>query len=167
MFNCKTWLVENSIEHRMYNQVLKKTTKKKPKYSNFAMVRGSLFLMNRNDVDEAIKKWPNSIESLEEPFNDNQIDFLRENVRTLVRPRLVYGKYKHVVKFRRVWNERLHDVDDWIKANLDVSDENLKWRKQRWNSTLYLSSDSDLFLVKMTWQDKILEIITILKVTDL
>lgn len=167
IFNCKTWLEENAIEYRMYNQILKNTKKSGRKSKKQAMVKGCLFLMTRQDVDSVLEKWPTSVDAIEEPFDETHIDILKENTRTIIRTRLMYGRYRHVVKFRRIWNETASDINEWISDNLDMSDDNMKWRKDRWNPTLYLISEADLFLVKMAWQDRISEILTILTVNDL
>lgn len=163
IFNCKTWLDENSIHHRMYSQVLKKRLKS----GKMVTVKASVFLMKRDDVDALIKRWPSWAESLTEPFSEDHIDILRENTKIIIRKTLMYRRYRYVVRFHRTWNDPLTDIDEWILNNLDSSDQKIKWCKIRWNPSLYLSSESDLFLVKLTWTDRISEILSVLTISDI
>lgn len=160
-FNCKTWLTENAIEHRMYNQVL--GAKKK---SN-VRIKGSLFLMKSDDLDIVKKKWGKFIDSITEPYSEDHVDILKENTKILIRTKPIYGKYRYVVKFRRTWADKLLDVDEWIVSNLGSTGEKIKWTKEMWIPTLYLSLESDFFLVKMAWSDKILETYSVLTINDL
>jgi len=151
--NCRGWLIETGVDHRMYNQVRYKGKGRKE-----VLVKASLFLNSRHDFDACIAKFGSNVDSVISPYDDAHVDILKDNTTIVVRDRFLYGKYKYAVTFKRSWQENIDEIDSWIVSNFlqnTISTTPSKWHPGGWNPRLYLVDDADLMLIKLTWGERI------------
>lgn len=164
--NCKEWLESNHIEHRMYNKVRRTGRKNNPK--TLVTVSSSLFLKNKLDFDHAVSKWKGNVDSVTCPYDESHVDILIDNTTVLIRKKLIYNRFRYIVVFRRKWQESIQDLEDWIVPTLiQQQDEGreIKWVSNSWTPRLYLSDESDLVLVKLSWGERI-KCVTLVKTID-
>lgn len=151
--NCREFLTTNNITHKFYSRV-RWHGKNKRTVTTFA----SLFLENNNDYTKCINQWPENIEEVVTPYADNHVAVLQDNIKTVIREKLIYGKFRYVVNFKSFWNEPIEDLDNWIKSNIidnSCTEYPAKWAMTGWNPRLYLTKEDDLILTKLTWHDSI------------
>ena len=158
---CQTWLAENNIEHRMYNQV-KHTGKKKNKTE---IVNASLFLRKKSDFDACIAEFEDNIVGTISPYDEKHVDVLLDNTKILIRSKLLFSKYRYVVIFNRKWAESSDNITEWVKDTFsDPNDDKsllVRYSVDGWNPRLYLTNESDLMLTKLTWSENIKEVTVI------
>ena len=159
LHNCKEWLFNNSIDHKIYSTFRYKGRQKQP--DTIVKVLSSVFVKTKIDFDRLISRWPDYIESITDPYSADHIDLLKNNLSTVLRKKLIYNKYRYAVIFYHDhWNESLSDLKDWIKNHLNGNDssEEVKFVDKSWNPRLYLNNNNDLVLTKLTWADKIKDV---------
>jgi hypothetical protein len=145
----------------MYSRVRYQGKRRKPKTS--VTITASLFLLNRAEFDACLARWPESVDSVTEPYDPSHVDVLKDNTTIIIRDELLYRRFRYVVVFSRRWDESIEDLSDWVKESfLSREDESsIKWKENGWNPRLYLSDESDLVLTKLSWGEKIRNIVVI------
>ena len=163
--SCKAWLSENNIEHKTYRRV---TFDKK--LQKFVTSAASIFLKTEKDFDSCVEKYKNWVVTVTKPYDITHIDLLESSTTYIVRKTLIYGKFKYIIDFNRVWHQPNQDIHDWITEtfldNDDVCKSNpVKWNPYSYVPRLYLSTLEDFVLTKLTWGDRI-KLITIVATYD-
>ena len=146
--NAKSWLEENDIDHRMYNQVIHKNKRK-----GIKILRSSVFVKTRAEFENCLKNWKANVFAVTAPYKDEHIQFLTENTEISIRPKLVYKKFRYIITIKKHWREDLSDFEDWLNQNF--TRERAKYATNGWWPRLYLCEDSDLVLLKLTYDEKI------------
>lgn len=159
--NCRAWLLDKNISHRIYGQVDYNGLKHDP--STKVTVKASIFLEKKEDFDACVEKWKIHAISSTVPYDQKHVDALKANSRILVREKLIYRKYRYVVVFRRRWGEDVSDIAGWANGNLASSDGSGEWKMATsgWNPRLYLINEDDFVLTKLTWGDRIKEVMLV------
>ena len=124
----------------------------------------SLFLRNKAEFDACLARWPESVDSVTEPYDPSHIDLLKDNTTVVIRDELIYRRFRYVVIFSRKWNESIEDLSDWVKESFLSRNEDrspIKWKENGWNPRLYLSDEGDLVLTKLSWGEKIRNIVVV------
>jgi hypothetical protein len=161
---CAKWLDNKSFDFRSRTKV---RWKKRLKQVHVTM---TVFLPTRDSYDACIKKYASNVVSITEPYDDSHVDLLKNDSNIVIREHLIYKRYKYVVNFRRTWNRSLGDIDDWIKLNFSnnlYANKTMKWISSGWNPRLYIENIEDLVFVKLTWGERIREIIIIQTLDEL
>ena len=153
-YECTKWLNRKKSDFRVYTRV------KIQKRIRQVTVTMALFLYSKKDYDLAIKKYKNYIVSITEPFLEAHIDLLKDNTHTVLRPTLIYNRFRYIVIFRRGWDQPIDDLDDWVSGTFSdkIYQGDVKWVGYGYNPRLYLVSQEDLVAVKLTWGEKISKI---------
>jgi hypothetical protein len=146
--NAKNWLGEQTINHRMYNQVISKNKKK-----GIKIIRSSIFVKSRAEFEKCIDKWKADVFAVTSPYKDEHIQFLTENTEVSIRQKLVYKKFRYIITIKKHWREDIQDFEDWINANF--TRDNAKYVTNGWWPRLYLRDENDLVLLKLAYDEKI------------
>jgi hypothetical protein len=159
LYNCKEWLFNNSIDHKIYGTFRYKGRSKQP--DTIVKATASVFVKTKTSFDQLVSRWPDYVESVTEPYSSDHVDLLKNNLSIILRKKLIYNKYRYsVIFYHDHWNESLSSLKEWIDANLNerLSSNDVKFVDTSWNPRLYLNNDDDLVLTKLTWADKIKDI---------
>jgi len=166
--NCKCWLDINNIDHRMYNRIQYLGRHDHPKTK--VVVTGIVFLSSKKSFDKVIRKWKSVVDSVVIPYDQSHIDVLKNNTKILIRSTYLYNRFKYVVTFTRAWEESIDDLSEWIENSFldrDQADGEIKYAKNGWNPRIYLTSEADLVLTKLTWGERIKEITVVCTIDEL
>lgn len=147
---CEQWLAARQADHRFYTQIRTARNKKN------VHVKCSLFLRDKAHFDACLANFKDNIDSIVQPFDDSHVDLLQENTSVEIRTKLLYRRYRYVVTFRRHYMEPIDDLEQWIHANvLQDGQQQAKWEPLGWSPRIYLSDESNLMLIKLTWSERI------------
>ncbi len=153
---CKTWLVTNGVDHRIYSSVRYKGRKRSP--STTVVVTASIFLLNKDDFDQCVSKWQDYVKSATVPYDESHVDVLKDNTSVIIRERLLYKKYRYVIDFSRKYGESLDDLIEWVSSAFAVEPGDVPPKLVTgggWYPRLYLVKNEDLILTKLTWSERI------------
>lgn len=154
--NCKQYCDHNNMSYKVYSRVRWHGKNKKT-----VTTLASLFLEKKQDYDRCMSEWPDYIKEVVLPYSETHIDILKDNIKTVIREKLIYNKFRYVVTFRTFYNEPTDDLNDWVDSNIvsqASSERPVKWSRSGWNPKLYLTQEDDLTLTKLTWHDSIYNI---------
>lgn len=147
-YKCAKWLNENNFKYRVYTKVRLKNAKR-------VKVTLTLFLESKLAYEKCIQKWLKNVDQVTEPYIEDHIELLKNNTQIVIRPDLIYKKYRYVVIFRRSFNSPIEDINYWVKSTLINGTSAFKWMSSGWNPRLYLENLDDFVLVKLTWGERI------------
>jgi len=159
VYNASVFLQTHGIKHRMYNKV---TYSKKNPF--IATINSSLFVSTKEDFDTCIGLWQQYVQSVTSPFNDDHVDMLKNNTEIVLKPHLLYKKFRYVVSFKRGYNEDLDELDTWVNESFDTSahtTSTARWTRWGWYPRLYLINKNDLLITKLTYSDRIHRILVV------
>lgn len=146
------WLENNKIEYRV------RTTRKLVKKLRQTKTKMVVYLKDKSYYDSCVKKYADNIISVTEPYLASHIDLLISDSSIVIRKKLIFDKFKYVVWFRNPWNDSIKDrLRAWAKENFHgkMSSEQHRWVFAGYNPRIYLSTQEDLVLIKLTWGDQI------------
>jgi len=154
------WLNKNNVNYRSNCRLRRRGSK------ITATMR--LFLENESDYNTCLNKWKKHITAVVRPLNENHENTLKNNEKIIIRPTLLYGKFRYVVRFR--WPRNLKEskeLKEWLLDNFSPSNEScqFKLRLSNWRPKVYINDLGELTLIKLTWSECIAEI-TAIKTLD-
>lgn len=146
------WLEKNKVEYRVRN------TRKLAKKLRQVKMKMVVYIKDKSYYDLCVKKYADDIILTTEPRLTSHIELLTNDSAVVIRKTLIYNKFKYVIYFRNPWNSPIKDhLKLWAKENFQegMSSERHKWVFRGYNPRLYLSTQEDLVLIKLTWGDHI------------
>lgn len=159
VFNCKRWLADNNIKYRMYSDI--NTIKGRKRHSNSTVtITSKIYVDNKASYDLCLHRWKSVITEISIPRDDNHLSLLKDNATVVIRDTLIYKKYKYAITLIKKWNDDLSTVFEWIEDNFinQTDTSRAKLSKRGWRPRLYLYSNDDLVLFKLTWAEYIKDI---------
>jgi len=119
-----------------------------------------LYLRTKDDYELVCKKYKSNLSSIIKPHNEEHEDLLRMGMNVIYRKKLLYNKYRYTITFKGSYQS--NDVGKWLKQFVKDESE-VGSRKISRNSSydynrhclLYLTTEDDVVLVKLTWSEKI------------
>lgn len=161
LHDCKQWMHDNSVEHKIYSKVRHSGKKNDPLVS----ISASIFLLKKDDFDSCLAKYQDDIESVTEPDSQDHVDLLRENQSIVIRDRLYYDRYRYVVIFRRRYGDNCTDIEDWLIGHFGTDDQDsgspFRWNTHGWDPRLYLENEDDLVMARMVWGERIRSLVVV------
>lgn len=155
---CLKWLNNENINYKSKSRI------KRSKKTGKITVTTSIFLENTVDYNRCQNKWKKYIVLVTVPYNQNHENLLKNNEKLSIRKRLIYGKYRYIIKFK--WSRFL--INDgalltWIKENVANEDYNcsIKCKIKGWSPRIYTNDLSYLTLLKLTWGEHISETVVV------
>ena len=150
VMGAKKFLKSQSIANRMYSSFTS--------VNKIRTTETSVFLSNKADFDRCVNLWQTYIKSVTEPYKEEHVNFLAENTEIILRPTLIYRRYRYIVLFKRAFKEDLSDITTWVNDTFTTypsKSATAKYLLSGWNPRLYLVDESDLMLTKLTYGERI------------
>ena len=155
------WLRCRKIHNRIYTKI--NYTKDGSKNMSVFM---NIFVESEKDFKEIKSEFSDYVVSVTQPIDDSHIDVLKDNTNVIIRNSLLYKRFRYVISFTKKYHYLQQVEEDnlniWINDTFlkNVNDSEIKWDRFKWhqmgwNPRLYLSDESDLILVKLTWAERI------------
>ena len=156
---CHKWIKQKNISHRVY-------TRATPRPHKCTAIFMSIFVETEAEFKKIISEFSENVASVTQPIEKSHIDVLKDNTNTIIRTSLLYKRFRYVVCFTKKYhylqqleNDELHAwIAETFLANTkedEVKWDRFKWHQMGWNPRLYLSDETDLVLVKLTWAERI------------
>lgn len=152
-----TWCNDNLSEHdhKIQNRYQRKD-------KNDSLYHQLIYVKDTATKDKVLANFGHSVLCVNQPLDNSHADSLEVRNITEVRENLLFKKFRYAVYFRY---DRTQELFNWLvdyfkdTATVKVSGD-YGWPR------LYMEDDTELTMIKLTWQDKIDYIKSVRLITD-